>query len=44
LRLADYGEVEAAKALPRECPYDLDQILDRDWVPANRHGLVDEPL
>lgn len=26
-------------AVPAACPYTLDQILDRDWLPANRHGL-----
>jgi hypothetical protein len=25
--------------LPTACPYTLDQILDPDWLPANRHGL-----
>ena len=25
-------------------PSTLDQLLDRDWLPANRHGLTDEPL
>ena len=32
--------------LPAECPYTLDQVLDPDWLPANRHGLnevVSEP-
>lgn len=42
--LADHGEIETARALPVICPYGLDQILDRDWLPVNRHGLVDEPL
>ncbi len=27
-------------ALPAECPYTLDQILDDDWWPANRHDLA----
>lgn len=40
--LADYGEIEAARSLPAACPYTLDQLLDRSWLPANRHGLVDE--
>jgi hypothetical protein len=42
LAMIEHGKREAAKALPRTCPYDLDQILDHDWYPANRHGLVDE--
>lgn len=28
-------------ALPSECPYTLDQLVDPDWLPANRHGLED---
>ena len=32
----DYVEPDA---LPADCPYTLDQILDHDWWPANRHGL-----
>jgi hypothetical protein len=28
-----------ADILPPECPYTLDQILDDDWWPVNRHGL-----
>ncbi|MEK0084757.1 DUF29 domain-containing protein [Benzoatithermus flavus] len=42
--LADHGEIEAARGLPTTCPYDLEQLLDRSWPPANRHGLEDEPL
>ncbi len=30
----------AAADLPAECPYTLDQILDDDWWPANRHDLA----
>jgi hypothetical protein len=26
-------------ALPVDCPYTLDQILDPDWYPDNAHGL-----
>lgn len=26
-------------ALPAECPYALDQILDDEWWPVNRHGV-----
>ena len=44
LELPDHGEAEAARALPTECPYTLDQLTDEDWLPANRHGLADEPL
>ncbi len=29
----------AATALPEACPYTLDQALDHDWWPVNRHGL-----
>ena len=25
--------------LPETCPYTLEQLLDEDWWPANRHGL-----
>jgi hypothetical protein len=30
--LRDYGEPAAADALPRTCPYVLDQIIS-DWLP-----------
>jgi len=33
----------AERDLPTECPYTLDQILDPDWLPDNRHGLDDAP-
>ena len=39
--LRKHGENDAAKALPQACPYRFDQIVDQDWYPANRHGLVD---
>jgi hypothetical protein len=29
--------------LPPSCPYTLDQLLDRTWWPANRHGLASKP-
>jgi hypothetical protein len=29
----------AEDELPQACAYPLDQILDPDWLPANRHGL-----
>jgi hypothetical protein len=35
---AAYGE---NTSLPLDCPYVLDQVLDVDWEPANRHGIVD---
>jgi hypothetical protein len=38
-----YDEPEAADELPPECPYTLEQILNEDWFPTNRHGLS-EPL
>ena len=40
--LRRYGEGEAARALPTGCPYSFAQIVDQDWYPRNRHGLVDE--
>lgn len=43
-QLARHRETDAARHLPSDCPYTLDQLLDRDWLPANRHGLTDEPL
>lgn len=42
LELLDHGERDAARALPAECPYSLDQLLDPEWFPTNRHGLSDE--
>jgi hypothetical protein len=35
------GEAKAAVALPATCFYTLDRLLNEDWYPANRHGLVD---
>jgi Domain of unknown function DUF29 len=32
----------AAGQLPDTCPYTLDQVLDPDWLPKNRHGIVDD--
>jgi hypothetical protein len=26
--------------LPQRCPYGIDQVLDLDWWPVNRHGLA----
>ena len=31
-------------ALPVDCPYTLDQVLDPDWYPANMHGIEDPAL
>ncbi|HSA80494.1 MAG TPA: DUF29 domain-containing protein [Geminicoccaceae bacterium] len=42
LAMIEHGEREAAKAFPRTCPYDLDQIVGHDWYPANRHRFVDD--
>lgn len=42
LRLAADGPAQygvPGKALPAECPYTLDQILDHGWWPANTFGL-----
>jgi hypothetical protein len=41
IALADHGE-RVAGELPETCPWSLDQLLDEDWLPANRHGIVDE--
>jgi hypothetical protein len=30
-----------ANPLPSECPYTLEQILDKGWLPKNVHGIVD---
>lgn len=35
------GEPDAAEALPAFCPYRLPDLLQRNWYPANRHGLAD---
>jgi len=37
LSFAKHGE--PLPDLPAECPYSLDQVLDEDWFPRNRHGL-----
>ena len=44
LELLDHGEAEAARALPTDCPYTLDQLTDEDWLPANRHALADDAV
>ncbi|HLY46976.1 MAG TPA: DUF29 domain-containing protein [Stellaceae bacterium] len=32
--LLKYGEQDAARLLPAECPYPIDQILAEDWYPV----------
>jgi hypothetical protein len=32
--LEKYGERDAARLLPSQCPYTLDQILGEDWYPG----------
>lgn len=39
-----FGAIEAAKALPDDRPYTLEQLLTKQRYPRKRHGLVDEPL
>ena len=49
LELQKYGEREAARFLPVECPYTIDQILAEDWYPeprasaATSEGTQDDP-
>jgi hypothetical protein len=31
-----------AGQLPDRCPYTLDQVLDADWLPKNRHGIAND--
>jgi DNA-binding PucR family transcriptional regulator len=40
--LVAQGEKEAARALPADCPYALDDLIADDWWPVNRHGLRDD--
>jgi hypothetical protein len=40
--LLDYDEKEAAEALPEASPYPLDRLIENEWYPPNRHGLLDE--
>ena len=40
--LRRFGEDEAARALPQACPYSLDEICQAEWLPHNRHGIIDE--
>lgn len=39
--LRRFDERDAAAALPRNCPYDLDDVCRPEWYPANRHGIAD---
>jgi hypothetical protein len=34
--LRAHGEAEAADALPGECPYSLEQLLNEEWLPESR--------
>ncbi|GAA4255880.1 DUF29 domain-containing protein [Azospirillum formosense] len=36
-----YSDQAWVKGLPTSCAYRIDQVLDRDWWPANRHGLAE---
>jgi hypothetical protein len=40
--LRQHGEHKAANALPVDCPYSFEQILEQDWYPQNRHGMADD--
>jgi len=31
--MQDFGEHDAAAAIPTDCPYTLDEVLDDDWYP-----------
>jgi hypothetical protein len=39
--LASHGEGNVARDLPTSCPYSLQAILEDDWYPENRHGVVE---
>jgi hypothetical protein len=41
-QLIEQQEPEAARALPGENPYALDDLIADDWYPTSRHGLVDD--
>jgi len=45
LELQKYGEREAARVLPAESPYTIDQVLAEDWYPdrANESASVPKP-
>jgi uncharacterized protein DUF29 len=40
LQLSRYGEYQAARSLPAECPYTIDEILADDWYPDPAAGAV----
>jgi Domain of unknown function DUF29 len=40
--LTAHGEKDAARALPADCPYAFDDLIDDDWWPVNRHGVRDD--
>jgi hypothetical protein len=42
LGLLDYGEADAARALPQDCPYGFADLVADEWWPTNRHGLRDD--
>jgi hypothetical protein len=42
LGLREYGELQAAEALPESCPYDFDRICTHDWYPECRWRLENE--
>jgi hypothetical protein len=38
LALREFGELERASSLPSECPYSVDQILQKRWYPEPVEG------
>jgi hypothetical protein len=40
--LVKHGERDVATALPQVCPYQFEHVVDQEWYPPNRHGLVDD--
>ncbi len=40
--LRRFDEHEAARTLPLDCPYPLDDLARPEWYPPNRHGIADE--
>jgi hypothetical protein len=43
IEMIEHDELASAELLPRSCPYTWKQMLERQWLPVNRHGLTDEP-
>ena len=39
LELQKYGETEAARSLPAQCPYTIEEILAEDWYPEPAGSL-----